>query len=514
MDHPPHQHGDDGDHIHGHGTAAGDPIPVPGGGDQQRGTRRLVVRGEHEHVRPGSRGTGRADGPGGGHRAHRPVVECAPQHRRRPDPRLPGRGLRRRAQDLADHPPQHQLDGDDVLRREPPARDHAVLPRRGDQHCGDRAVFELRKRDDRSHRAGHAPESRRGRRRHLADRAFLARAHERRGLAHHRVPHRGVRRCGRQLGQPGGQLAQHAHDLRAHGAGAGHHAPLPRLGDQPGGRGPGVAGGERHDRRDRARRAHRADGHRGHVHADRPVLARARLRWRRRRHRLPHRGLGERNRVDGSGGQQRVQGHRVLAHRPDAGEHAPLPRLGDQPGGRRRGVGYRIGGHRRPHRARGATEYARAAARGGRDDLEHRLGDRAPRRRGSQRDGHAAARGDERTLVDGREPVVAGRGRPRPRAGRPGRVGRPLRRHLVHDAVGGLRRAATVRHGHAVGELGLGRIPLPRRTRPEHPRLEGQHGERPRRPGRARGTRHPGGCRGLVLLGLLRLHRQDRRQSR
>ena len=100
-------------------------------------------------------------------------------------------------------------------------------------------------------------------------------------------------------------------DLRAHGAGAGHEAPLPRLGDQPDRRQPGVAGGERHYRRDRARRAHRADGHRGHVHADRPVLARARLRRRRPRDRLPHRGLGERHRVDGSEDQHPVQGHHV-----------------------------------------------------------------------------------------------------------------------------------------------------------------------------------------------------------
>ena len=107
-----------------------------------------------------------------------------------------------------------------------------------------------------------------------------------------------------------------------------------------------------------------------------------------------------------------------------------------------------------------------------------------------------------------------GAGGPRPRARRPGRAGRPLRRHLLHDAPGRLRCTAAVRHGHAVGELGSRRIPLPRRTGPEHPRLEGQHGERPRRHRRTRGTRSPGGCRGLVLLGQLRLHRQDRRQSR
>ena len=501
VDHPPLQHGDDGDHIHGQGTGAGEPIPVPGGGDQQRGTRRLVVRGEHEHLRPASRRTDRAYGPGDRDLAHRPVVDCAPEHRRRPHPRLPDRRLRRRGQHLADRPPQHQFDGDDVLRREPPARNHPALPRRGDQPRGDRAVLEHRARDHRGDRAGHAPEPRRRGRRHLAHRAFLASAHERRRLAHHRLPHRGLRGRGHPLESPREQLAQHAHQLRAHGAGAGHHAPLPRLGDQPGGRGPGVAGGERHDRRDRARRAHRADGHRGHGHADRPVLARARLRWRRRRHRLPHRGLGERHRVVGSGDQHSVQGHRVLAHRPVAGEQAPLPRLGDQPGGSWRAVGARIGRDRRPRRTGGSTQHARAAARGRRDDLEHRLGHRPPRRRGGQRDGHAAARGDERALVDGREPVRAGRGRPRPRAGRPGRLGRPLRRHLLHDALRRLRRAAAVCHGHAVGELGLRRVPPPRRTGPEHPRLEGQHGERPRRHRRARGARHPGGCRGLVQLG-------------
>ena len=222
----------------------------------------------------------------------------------------------------------------------------------------------------------------------------------------------------------------------------------------------------------------------------------------------------DRRRLDRSGDQHRVQGHRVLAHRAGAGEQAPLPRLGHQPGGHRRAVGERIGRDRRPHRARGPTQHPCPAARGVGDDLEHRLGHRPPRRCGGQRDGHAAARGDERALVDGGEPVRAGRGRPRSRAGRPGRPRRPLRRHLLHDAVRGQRRAATVRHGHAVGELGRGRVPPPRRTRPVHPRLEGQHGERPRRHRRARGARHPGGCRGLVQLGQLRLHRQDRRQSR
>ena len=200
LDHDPSQYGSAGDHIHGHGPPAGHRLPVSGGGGQPPGSRPVVVRGEHEHLRPGSRRTDRADGPGGGHRAHRPVVECAPQHRRRPHPCLPDRGLERRGQRLADHPPPPGLGGDEVLRLEPPARDHAALPGCRDQHRGDRAVLKHRARDDRSDRAGRPPKSRRGGRRHLAHRAFLASAHERRGVAHHRLPDRGVRRCGRHLG--------------------------------------------------------------------------------------------------------------------------------------------------------------------------------------------------------------------------------------------------------------------------------------------------------------------------
>ena len=124
-----------------------------------------------------------------------------PQHRRRPNPRLPDRGLGRRGQELEHHhPPQHQLENDVGLRRDPPARDHAALPGRRDQHRGDRAVLEHRARDHRRHRSGLAPESRRGSGRHLADRAFLARAHDRRGLAHHRLPDRGLRGRGHPLG--------------------------------------------------------------------------------------------------------------------------------------------------------------------------------------------------------------------------------------------------------------------------------------------------------------------------
>ena len=100
------------------------------------------------------------------------------------------------------------------------------------------------------------------------------------------------------------------------------------------------------------------------------------------------------------------------------------------------------------------------------------------------------------------------------RPGRPSRLGRPLRRHLLYDALRRLQRAAAVRHRHAVGELGRGRVPPPGRTRRDRRRLEGQHGERPRGRGRARGAGHPGGRRGFVLLGLLRFHRQDRRDRR
>ena len=77
---------------------------------------------------------------------------------------------------------------------------------------------------------------------------------------------------------------------------------------------------------------------------------------------------------------------------------------------------------------------------------------------------------------------------------------------------GAIGRAAAVRHGHATGELGGGRVPPPRRTRPERARLEGRHGERPCRHRRARGVRPPGRRRGLVLVGLFRLHRQNGRQ--
>ena len=83
---------------------------------------------------------------------------------------------------------------------------------------------------------------------------------------------------------------------------------------------------------------------------------------------------------------------------------------------------------------------------------------------------------------------------------------------LVPDAARRHRRTASDIHGHPDGELGRGRVPLPGRTRLERPRLERQHGERPCRRGRASGARHPRGPCGLVLLGLLRLHRQDRRQ--
>ena len=80
------------------------------------------------------RRTDRPDRRGERHLADRPGVDCAPQHRRRPHPWLPDRGLGRRGPHLADRPPQHQLDGDNVLRREPPARDHAALPGCRHQH--------------------------------------------------------------------------------------------------------------------------------------------------------------------------------------------------------------------------------------------------------------------------------------------------------------------------------------------------------------------------------------------
>ena len=199
------------------------------------------------------------------------------------------------------------------------------------------------------------------------------------------------------------------------------------------------------------------------------------------------------------------------APRTASGKHALLPRLGDQPRGHRRGVGGRFGGDGRSRRTRGTAQHPRPAARGRGDDLEHGLGDRPPRRRGGQRDGDGTARGGERTVLHGREPVRAGRRR-RPRPPGPLRPVLPLRRRLVPDAARRHRRTARDIHGHPGGELGRGRVPLPRRTRLERPRLERQHGERPCRRGRASGVRHPRGSCGLVLFGHLRLHRQDRRQ--
>ena len=58
---------------------------------------------------------------------------------------------------LEDHPPQHELDVDDILRPEPRTRDHAALPRLRDQHGGDRAGFQRRARDHRRDPSGRAP---------------------------------------------------------------------------------------------------------------------------------------------------------------------------------------------------------------------------------------------------------------------------------------------------------------------------------------------------------------------
>ena len=57
LDHPPFQHGDEGNHVHGHRTGAGDPVPVPGRGHQRRG--------------PGGVLAGAPVAPGGGHYARR-----------------------------------------------------------------------------------------------------------------------------------------------------------------------------------------------------------------------------------------------------------------------------------------------------------------------------------------------------------------------------------------------------------------------------------------------------------
>ena len=137
--------------------------------------------GDGPYARRQSRCPDRTDGAGGGHVPRRPFLERAPLHRRRLDHRLPHRGLPRRGQHLEHHPPQHEREDDDVLRREPPARDHAALPDRGGQPRGVRSVLEHGACDHRrypTHGAATSP-GRGGR--HFTDHPLLAGAFGRRG---------------------------------------------------------------------------------------------------------------------------------------------------------------------------------------------------------------------------------------------------------------------------------------------------------------------------------------------
>ena len=152
------------------------------------GARPVVERGPGLHACRQTRGADRAHGPGGRHVADRPVVECAPQHRRSPDPRLPDRGLEQRGPNLEHHPPRHAFGGDDILRRGPRTRDHAALSRRRDQHRGERAVLQRRAGDHRRDPSGRAPRPHRGGGRHLGDRPLLAGAQRRWRRAGHRLP--------------------------------------------------------------------------------------------------------------------------------------------------------------------------------------------------------------------------------------------------------------------------------------------------------------------------------------
>ena len=129
--------------------------------------------------------------------------------------------------------------------------------------------------------------------------------------------------------------------------------------------------------------------------------------------------------------------------------------------------------------------------------------------------GMAAARGDERTLFDGRKPVVAGRGRLRPRAGRPGRPGRPLRRYLVsrcrwaasdapqQSATGTQLASWGAGEYHHLGEPGQSALDWKGNMVSAHAGLDLRVG-----------PDILAGVAGSYSSGSFRLHRQDRRQPR
>ena len=192
VDHDPEQDGEHGDHVPRHRPPAGNRLSVPGPGDQLRRTRPIMVAGGiGEHAPRRALRAVQPDSPGGRHVADRPVVERAPQHRRRSDPRLPDRGLQQRRRHLGDHPPQHELDVDHLFRAGPPSRFDSALSRCRDQRGGDRAGFHRRAGDHRRDPAGRAPKPRRGGGRHLGDRPLLAGAHRRWRRQCLRLPDRG-----------------------------------------------------------------------------------------------------------------------------------------------------------------------------------------------------------------------------------------------------------------------------------------------------------------------------------
>ena len=294
----------------------------------------VVAGGGHGHQPRRALGADRPDGPGGGNVTDRPRVARTVEHRRREGSGLPGRGVERRRQDLADHPQQHGLEGRVLLAPQPAARDDVALSRVRDQRGGARSRFRCRAGDDRGDPAGRAAELDGRRGRHLGDRSVVAAPVVGRRRGGHGLPGRGVgqRRC--QLADAGGQHALVRDLLLTHRARARDHATLPGLGDQPGRGRKRIGRRERDDGRHRARPAHRPDRHRDLADADRPGLDRARLRRRRIGHRLPDRGLGDRTELGHPGVRHAGDGHDLCSHGPAAGQPAVLPRLGDQPRGR------------------------------------------------------------------------------------------------------------------------------------------------------------------------------------
>ena len=406
------RHGSEGDHLRAHHPRAGNLLPVPGGGDQQRGRQRLVGRGPGLHACRHSRGTDRADGPGGRHVADRPVVECAPKHRRRLDPRLPDRGVRATGAgtwNIIRRDTRSAATTFSEVDLEPATTRHYRVA--AINIAGNGPFSNVDAGDHRGDSSGRAPRPHGGGGRHLGDRPLLAGAQRR--WRRRRSPVTVIEVSedgGCHLGQ---DLVANTRSTRTTYSHTGlapattRHYRVSAINRIGLGRASSVASATTDATVPDAPTGLVAT--RDHTHADRPRLGRARLRRRRPDQRLPHRGLGDRRRLDRSTAQHRVGEPHVLAPRTTSGKHALLPRLGDQPRGHRRAVGSRFSGDGRSRRTRGTAQHPRPAPRGRGDDIEHGLGDRPPRRRGGQRDGDGTARGGERTVLHGREAVLAGR---------------------------------------------------------------------------------------------------------